>query len=102
MLELFDGYEIGERIVVTELGVDGLERTVGLTGVIIGFNSVDNAMGIQFDTYMNGHSCGGMGDEGFCRWCYNPKEVELVQEFEEELTESEDLISFISEFGRNK
>ena len=65
-------YKIGDRVRVK--GCFGGINLKGKTGTIISRSKIYDC-GVEFDeSIVYGHSCGGRGKEGFCRWGY---EIEL-------------------------
>ena len=77
------GLEIGDRVEVLRNG-NGIDA--GTKGTIIEISGY--IIGVEFDEYEGGHSCGGKGKKGHCR-CINSeflrkieeKEVEKMSEF---------------------
>lgn len=57
-------FEFGERVICA--GMCGYPETTGLPGTIIAHHC--GYYGVQFDCWMGGHSCAGLGVDGYCLW----------------------------------
>ena len=96
-------YSIGDRIVVMDtldyLNLAGREGTV--VDIING-----TMIGIEFDeAFPGGHDCGGVGRDGYCRWCHDISEihhvaVEYYKEIEPDIDEITVLNTFLSGFTK--
>lgn len=94
------GFMVGNRVqFISDKEVDSKTLT-GKCGVIVDIVSdlIDetgdwNAVGIEFDELINGHSCRGKGREGYC-WYVNASQISLIESKFEPATE-EELLSFI-------
>lgn len=73
--------EIGDRVEVLRNG-NGIDA--GTKGTIIEIS--DYIIGVEFDEYKGGHSCGGKGKKGHCR-CINSAFLRKIEEKEEETKE---------------
>jgi ribosomal protein L21E len=56
-------FKIGDRVVVSERYGLSKQRLKGKTGTVIEKSSW---LGIEFDEFINGHSCSGRGKDGYC------------------------------------
>lgn len=56
-------FKIGDRVVVSERYGLSTQRLKGKTGTVIEKSSW---LGIEFDEFINGHSCSGRGKDGYC------------------------------------
>ena len=78
-------FNIGDRVVAV-LPVAGNCSLVGKIGKVICLDFDGFDLGVEFDYYFDGHSCGGKGKQGHCRYGFNsdfiltyiPMSVELL------------------------
>jgi hypothetical protein len=77
-IELFN---IGDRVTLVGERLDGMRMPKDIVGTIIyKSNSVITRVGVEFDTpFKDGHSCGGRGLEGHCRYG-SEAELKLYEE----------------------
>lgn len=41
---------------------------VGLTGTVVAMRKCGSSIGVEFDSYVNGHSCNGNAEDGYGLW----------------------------------
>lgn len=66
-------FDLGSRVVIKNVSSDYWfhKETIseGMTGVII--DAYSDVSGIEFDKYIDGHSCDGLGRQGYCYYVKN-------------------------------
>lgn len=65
-------FKVGDRVVCVSKDDDNDKNVVGKHGVVInGRPYHEGFISVQFEKKLhNGHSCGGVGKEGYCRWIH--------------------------------
>lgn len=51
-------------------------------GTVVKARANNSYVGIEFDEYVDGHECGGAGEEGYC-WNIQIKDIKVIEEEEE-------------------
>ena len=65
-------YKIGDRVTAV-CDVDGDFETTGESGTVLEDNGI--TVSVEFDEYVDGHDCDGLGEYGHCLEC-TPSELE--------------------------
>ena len=91
-------YNIGDRI-IAEDRIDGMMLR-GKTGTIVSLSSCD--IGIEFDEPIGGHSCGGKGKTGHCRYARTYDKLSLIDDSNIVTEQTEEINAFLSSYEVRK
>lgn len=91
-------YNIGDRIIAEDRIGGAMLR--GKTGTIVSLSSCD--IGIEFDEHIDGHSCGGRGKPGYCRYARIYDKLSLIDDSNIVTEQTEEINAFLSSYEVRK
>lgn len=65
-------FKVGDRVevIVSEDSSVNPNINKGMLGTVVGIDDAEPNVGVQFDTYIQGHAANGKGKNGFCWFMY--------------------------------